>query len=83
MMQMEEGGLPAKKRFTVQRGKTLHLCKIETKTKSNRFKMLKSVHKSKPNKIHGRKFTCEGRAGRQKAADCSRRRKIVRFSRHY
>jgi len=28
--------------------KTLHLCEMETKTKSNRFKMYKSVHKSKP-----------------------------------
>jgi len=27
--------------------KILHLCKMETKTKSNHFKMLKSMHKSK------------------------------------
>jgi len=33
--------------------------------KSNRLKMLKSVHKSKPNKIHGRKLTCRGCAGRR------------------
>jgi len=51
--------------------KTLHLREMETKTKSNRFKMLKSVHKWKPNKFHGGKLTCKGR-GRQrnKGARC-------------
>jgi len=50
-----------------------------TKTKFNRFKMLKSVHKSKSNKIHGGKLTCGGRNGRRNAEESLRRSEIVRF----
>jgi len=73
MEEEEEGGLP------VKRKKTLHLCEMEIKTKFNRFKILKSVHKSKPNKIHGGKLTLGGRDGRQNAKESSRRRETVRF----
>jgi len=62
-MKEEEGGLPIKKIHSAKRKKTLHLCEMETKMKSNWFKMLKLVHKSKPNKIHGGKLTCGGRDG--------------------
>jgi len=54
--------------------KTMHLCEIETKTKSNRFKMLKLVHKSKPNKFHGGKLTCGSHDGRQNMEASSRGR---------
>jgi len=54
-MKEEEGGLSAKRIHGAKGKKTLHLCEMETKKKSNRFKMFKSVHKSKPNKIYGEK----------------------------
>jgi len=52
---------------------------METKTKFNRFKMLKSVHKSKPNKIFGGKLIYRGHAGRQNTEESSKRRETVRF----
>jgi len=50
---MEEGGLPANKGSRCKGEEIMHLCEMKTKTKSNRFKMLKLVHKSKFNKFHG------------------------------
>jgi len=58
----------------------MHLCEMKTKTKFNQFKMLKSVYISKPNKFHGGKLTCGGRAGRQNAEESLRGRGIVAFA---
>ena len=54
---------------------------METKTKSNQFKMLKLVHKSKPNKFHGGKLTCEDRAGQRNAEESSQGKGKVVFTR--
>jgi len=79
MEEEEEGGLLAKKIHSAKGKKTLHLCEMEIKTKFNWFKMLKSVHKSKPNKIYGGKLTCRGRDGRRNVEESSQRRVTLRF----
>jgi len=52
---------------------------METKTKSIRFKMSKSVHKSKPNKISGEKLTYGGYDGRWNVEVTSRGRETMSF----
>ena len=47
---------------------------METKSISNRFKMLKLVHKSKPNKFHGGKLTCGGRVSQRNVEETLRTR---------
>ena len=44
--------------------------------------MLKSVHKSKPNKFRGGKLTCRGQAGWQNAEESSRGRGTMTFVRY-
>jgi len=47
------------------------------KTKSNKFKMLKTVHKSKPKKFHGEKLICGGHTGHRNVEESSRRRRTM------
>jgi len=43
--------------------------------------MLKLVHKSKPNKFHGGKLTCGGRASRRNVKENLRGRETMAFAR--